>query len=132
MPEIDSSNFIEEIKYNKDGYFVKNKGFLFKKSKVTVVTPVYNAAPFLRKTIDSVINQSIQFENIEFILVDDKSTDSSREILWEYAKKHKNIIAVFLQDNTGSPSRPRNLGIELAKSKYITMGNSIRGKILSY
>lgn len=109
-----------DIKYNKDGYFVKNKGFFFKKSKVTVITPVYNAELFLAKTIDSVINQTIQFDNIEYILVDDKSTDSSRDILWEYAKKHKNIIAVFLKDNSGTPATPRNLGIELANSDYIT------------
>lgn len=109
-----------EINYNNEGYYAKNIGASSKKTKVTLVTPVYNAAPFLANTIESVIDQSIQFDNIEYILVDDYSTDSSREILMEYAEKYKNIVIVFLKANSGSPSKPRNLGIELASSKYIT------------
>ncbi|WP_350300877.1 glycosyltransferase family 2 protein [Peribacillus frigoritolerans] len=108
------------ITYNEEGYYIKNKSSIFKKSKVTVVSPVYNAEKFLRKTIDSVINQTIGFKNIEYILVDDGSTDSSREILLEYAEAYKNIIVVFLKNNTGTPAQPRNLGIKLAKSDYIT------------
>ncbi|CAH0299780.1 Putative glycosyltransferase EpsH [Peribacillus sp. Bi96] len=109
------------ITYNEEGYYIKNKSsFIFKKSKITVVSPVYNAENFLRKTIDSVINQSIGFKNIEYILVDDGSTDSSREILLEYADTYKNIMVVFLKNNTGTPAQPRNLGIKLAKSDYIT------------
>ncbi|TWT04969.1 glycosyltransferase family 2 protein [Planomicrobium sp. CPCC 101079] len=110
----------KDVAYNSEGYFVKNKGKSPKKAKVTVVTPVYNAASFLANTIESVINQTLHFDNIEYILVDDRSSDSSREILWDYAKKHKNIVIVFLKENSGSPSKPRNLGIELASSEYIT------------
>ncbi|WP_425454263.1 glycosyltransferase [Peribacillus asahii] len=47
------------------------------------MTPVYNAEKYLRKTIDSVINQTIGFENIEYLLIDDCSTDSSRDILFK-------------------------------------------------
>ncbi|TWT27872.1 glycosyltransferase family 2 protein [Planomicrobium sp. CPCC 101110] len=117
-----SRKFNEEkdVVYNNEGYFVKNKGIFSKKTQVTVVTPVYNAAPFLANTIESVISQSLHFDNIEYILVDDRSSDSSREILWTYAKKYKNIVLVFLKENSGSPSKPRNLGIELASSEYIT------------
>lgn len=88
--------------YNPDGcYVVDNKlENRRKQMKVTVVTPVYNAEKYLRKTIDSVINQSIGLENIEYILVDDCSTDSSRDILLEYSAKYDNIIAVFLECNT--------------------------------
>ncbi|PSL31707.1 glycosyl transferase family 2 [Planomicrobium soli] len=109
----------QQMFYDDKGLFLKNKEALLKTSKVTVVTPVYNAEKFLSKTIDSVINQSLQFENIKFILVDDHSTDSSRSILWDYAERYENIVAVFLKDNTGSPSTPRNIGIELANSDYI-------------
>lgn len=108
------------IKYNKEGYYIKNKNFSLRKPKITVITPVYNAEKYLKKTIDSVINQSFDFDKIEYILVDDGSTDSSREILFEYANKHKNIIIVFLKENTGTPAMPRNLGIKLSRSKYIT------------
>src|SRR4051812_26956088 len=108
--------------YNVDGYYiVDNKlGNKVNKTKVSVVTPVYNAEKYLRKTIDSVINQTIGFENIEYLLVDDCSTDSSRDILLEYSSKYDNIIAVFLECNTGTPGQPRNLGIQLSTSKYIT------------
>jgi glycosyltransferase involved in cell wall biosynthesis len=87
---------------------------------VTVITPVFNAEKYLRKTIDSVVNQSLGMDQIEFILIDDCSTDSSKEILLEYSSKFANIIVVFLKRNTGTPGRPRNIGIELAQSKYIT------------
>jgi glycosyltransferase involved in cell wall biosynthesis len=89
-------------------------------TKVTVVTPVYNAEKYLSKTIESVINQTIGFENIEYILVDDCSTDSSRSILLDYSSRYENIIAVFLKCNTGTPGQPRNLGMQLSTSKYLT------------
>jgi glycosyltransferase involved in cell wall biosynthesis len=110
------------IKYNKEGYYIRNKDAFFKEkqSKVSVITPVYNAERFLRKTVDSVIQQTIGFGNIEYLLIDDGSTDGSRQLLLEYADRYKNIIVVFLKNNTGTPARPRNLGIELARSKYIT------------
>ena len=91
-----------------------------KPTLVTVITPVYNAEKYLRKTIDSVVTQSLGMDQIEFILIDDCSTDSSREILLEYSAKFANIIIVFLKRNTGTPGRPRNIGIELSRSKYIT------------
>ncbi|HDR7312095.1 glycosyltransferase family 2 protein [Bacillus cytotoxicus] len=109
-----------EIVYNEKGYYIKNHHILSQESMITVITPVYNAANNLKKTIDSVINQSIGFENIQYILVDDGSTDSSREILLQYANQYENIIVVFLSENTGTPAAPRNLGIELSTSKYIT------------
>jgi glycosyltransferase involved in cell wall biosynthesis len=111
-----------QFDYNTDGFYVVGNKLESKqnKTKVTVVTPVYNAEKFLRKTIDSVINQTIGFENIEYILVDDCSTDSSRDILLEYSGKYDNIIAVFLKCNTGTPGQPRNLGIQLSTSEYIT------------
>ncbi|WP_052948827.1 glycosyltransferase family 2 protein [Mesobacillus campisalis] len=108
--------------YNEDGYYVVDNKLENRasKSKVSVVTPVYNAEKYLRKTIDSVINQTIGFDHIEYLLVDDCSTDSSRDILLEYSSRYENIIAVFLECNTGTPGQPRNLGIQLSSSEYIT------------
>ncbi|MGN4673017.1 glycosyltransferase family 2 protein [Bacillus cereus group sp. MYBK225-1] len=116
----------EQIKivYNEKGYYIKNSHALSRKNKLTVITPVYNAEKDLKKTIESVINQSIGFENIQYILVDDASTDSSRNLLLEYVNKHKNIIVVYLAENTGTPAVPRNLGIELSTSEYITFLDS--------
>ncbi|MEH7662087.1 glycosyltransferase family 2 protein [Bacillus velezensis] len=101
-------------------YTILNKEALAEEKKVAVVVPVYNAEEYVRKTVDSVILQNIGFQHISLILVDDCSTDDSRNILTEYAELYENITVVFLKDNTGTPAYPRNLGIELANAKYIT------------
>jgi glycosyltransferase involved in cell wall biosynthesis len=90
------------------------------KKKVTVVTAAYNAEKFIGRTIESVINQSLGSDNIEFIIVDDCSTDSTREIVKYYMKENQNISLISLKENTGSPGTPRNVGIELATTDYIT------------
>lgn len=97
---------------------IKNKIFKSKKS-ITVITAVYNASKYIQKCIDSVINQSFSFEQIEFIIVDDCSTDGTKEILEKKARKYSNITAVFLKENTGTAATPRNIGIELATTDRI-------------
>lgn len=90
------------------------------KKSITVITPVYNAEKFIERTINSVINQSIGFENIQYILIDDCSTDQTKKLIQKYAEQYDNICAVFLKENSGTPGTPRNIGIELANSKYIS------------
>ncbi|MCY9198259.1 glycosyltransferase [Bacillus atrophaeus] len=120
------SNFFKLNKKESDQsekkreYTLLNKEALTEEKKVVVVVPVYNAEQYLRKTVDSVILQNIGFQHISLILVDDCSTDESRNILTEYAELYENITVVFLKNNTGTPAFPRNLGIELANAKYIT------------
>ena len=80
--------------------------------KISIITPIFNAEKFLRNTIESIIKQSIGFENIELILIDDKSTDKSGEIIKDYANKYDNIKPIFLEKNSGAASFPRNKGIE--------------------
>ena len=87
--------------------------------KVSVIMPVYNAEEYLGNALDSVINQSMGFENIELILVDDKSTDNSRNIIEEYSNIYYNIKPIFLDENSGCPGIPRNVGIKNASSDYI-------------
>ncbi|HFK1448387.1 TPA: glycosyltransferase family 2 protein [Bacillus nitratireducens] len=70
------------------------------------------------------MNQGIGFENIQYILIDDASTDSSRESLLQYANQYEDIIVVYLAENTEIPAVPRNLGIELSTSEYITFLDS--------
>ena len=53
--------------------------------KVSIIIPVYNAEDTLKNAVDSVVNQTIGFENIELILVDDNSSDGSKEIINDYA-----------------------------------------------
>ena len=66
--------------------------------KVSVIIPVYNAEKNLRNTVQSVINQSIGFENIELIIVDDASTDNSKKIIESLSKEYNNIIPFSLND----------------------------------
>ena len=82
------------------------------KFKFSVVIPVYNAEEYLNETIDSVINQSIGFkDNIELVLVNDGSTDSSLKICQEYQKEYPNNIVIIDQKNAGV-STARNNGIK--------------------
>ena len=87
--------------------------------KVSVIIPVYNSEKFLESTILSVVNQTIGFENIELLLVDDSSTDSSREIINKFSKQYDNIKSIFLDENHGCPGPARNIGIAKATSEYI-------------
>ena len=87
--------------------------------KISVIMPIYNAEKYLKNTLNSVINQTIGFKNIELILVDDKSTDNSRCIIEEYSSKYSNINPIFLEETSGWPSIPRNVGIGNATSDYI-------------
>lgn len=86
--------------------------------KVTVAIPVYNDEPFIERCIASILNQTLDQQFLEIICIDDGSTDQSGSILDRYAKEFSNIH-VEHQENSGSPSGPRNKAIELAKGKYI-------------
>lgn len=83
--------------------------------KISVVIPVYNAECFLKRCVDSVLEQN--YSGLQIILVDDGSTDTSREICNEYKQKYKNIVVVY-QENQGL-SVARNNGIAHATGEYI-------------
>lgn len=87
---------------------------------VSIVVPVYNAERNLEKCIESLINQT--YKNIEIILVDDESTDSSLSICREY-EKSDNRIMVIEQKNAGC-GEARNTGIGLAKGDYVATVDS--------
>ncbi|KZX16011.1 putative teichuronic acid biosynthesis glycosyltransferase TuaG [Methanobrevibacter cuticularis] len=89
------------------------------KFKVSVIIPTFNAEDYLLDTVNSVINQSLGFENIELVIVDDCSTDGTKDIIKMLLSKYENIISVFLKKNTGSPSIPRNVGINTSSSDYV-------------
>lgn len=85
---------------------------------ITVMSPCYNSERTLKRCIESVINQSIGFENIELILYDDASTDHTREIIDWYSEKYNNIIPIFSNLNRG-PGVGKDLGIEKSTGKYV-------------
>jgi len=84
--------------------------------KISVIVPVYNTEKYLRECVESIISQTM-FDQMEIILVDDGSTDSSPGICDEYASKYKNILTVH-QNNAGV-SAARNAGITKATGTYI-------------
>ena len=86
------------------------------KTKVSVIIPVYNIEKYIKRCLDSVLNQT--YSNLEVICVNDGSTDSSLEILKEYEKKDGRIKVVS-KENKGV-SAARNLGIKEATGEYIT------------
>lgn len=83
--------------------------------KVSIIVPVYNVEKYLRKCIDSLINQTLN--DIEIICINDGSTDKSLKILKEYKNKDSRII-LLNQENSGQ-SVARNRGIEIAKGEYL-------------
>ena len=88
--------------------------------KVSVIIPVYNVEKYLRQNLDSVANQTLK--DIEVICVDDGSTDSSFEIVKEYAEKDPRFIAVS-QENGGAGAA-RNNGLRRARGKYLSFLDS--------
>lgn len=83
--------------------------------KVSVIIPVYNVEEYLRQCLDSVINQTLK--EIEIICVDDGSTDSSLEILKEYAAKDHRITVITQQNNGAAIAR--NIGLYNINANYI-------------
>ena len=90
------------------------------RTDISVVIPSYNHARFIVDAIESVINQS--YRHWELILVDDGSTDSTREILDQRYRDHQQIRLVY-QANHGA-HHALNQGIALAKGRYISILNS--------
>ena len=87
--------------------------------KISVIIPVYNVENTISKAFDSIYNQSIDFQDIEVIFVDDCSTDNSLNIIQDYASKYDNVRALSLEENSGYAGKPRNIGIKNASSDYV-------------
>lgn len=86
---------------------------------VSVVVPVYNALPDLRLCLASALGQDLGAKRYEVLAVDDGSTDGSGEVLDEYAERHPGLLRVIHQENSGWPGRPRNVGIEASRGRYV-------------
>jgi CDP-glycerol glycerophosphotransferase len=86
---------------------------------VSIVIPVRNAMPYLLKGLDSVLAQTIGVDRLEVIAIDDGSTDESGEVLDAFAAAHPGLVQVHHQEASGTPSVPRNRGLELARGEYV-------------
>jgi len=90
--------------------------------KVSIIIPNYNHASFLQQRLDSVFNQT--FQDFEVILLDDASTDTSRGILNSY-KNHPKVSHIIINNNnSGSPFKQWQKGVDLANGAYIWIAES--------
>jgi glycosyltransferase involved in cell wall biosynthesis/GT2 family glycosyltransferase len=89
---------------------------------VSVVVPSYNCGPYLKQRLDSIAAQS--FRDVEVLLLDDASTDNSREILTEFADKHVEAKVFFAEKNGGSVFKAWERGIEQATGDLIWLAEA--------
>lgn len=80
--------------------------------KYSIIIPVYNAAPYLARCLNSVLNQ--QFDDYEVIIINDGSTDNSKEII----KKYVNKKLIYYEKENGGVSDARNFGIKKVSGKF--------------
>ena len=83
--------------------------------KVSIIIPVYNKQKYLKKSIQSILEQT--YDNFELIIVNDGSTDNSSEICHNFQKKDKRVRVIDIENN--GVSNARNVGISNANGEYI-------------
>ena len=83
---------------------------------ISVIVPIYNVEPYLRKCVDSILNQT--YQNLEVILVDDGSPDNCGAICDEYAEKDERVRVIHKEN--GGLSSVRNLALGSAHGDYVT------------
>ncbi|MGK5729553.1 glycosyltransferase family 2 protein [Streptomyces sp. URMC 124] len=86
---------------------------------VTVIIAAYNAMPYVTGSVGSVLEQTLGFDRIELIVVDDGSTDGTVAELDRLAERAGPGMRVVRQANSGGPAGPRNLGLEQATGRYV-------------
>lgn len=83
---------------------------------ISVVMPAFNAERYVGDAIESILNQT--YENFEFVIIEDDSTDSTFDIIKSFKKKDSRIILIKNEENLGV-TKSLNKGIKLSKGKYI-------------
>ena len=89
---------------------------------ISVIIPIYNVEEYIEDAIKSIISQSIGFDNIELILINDGSPANEKRICEKYANKYKNIR--YIEQKNQGVSVARNNGINIAKGKYLNFLDS--------
>ncbi|MFD2922547.1 bifunctional glycosyltransferase/CDP-glycerol:glycerophosphate glycerophosphotransferase [Halobacillus naozhouensis] len=90
----------------------------------SIIIPVYNVEDYIGETIQSVIDQTLDFEtHVQIILVNDGSPDNSEEVCLRYSEQYPNNVYYVKKDN-GGVSSARNKGIEFVKGKYVNFLDS--------
>lgn len=92
--------------------------------KITLTIPVYNAEKYLESLLESIRNQTMDASEYEVIMVDDKSTDHSTEIMDRYAEEYNNFHSIKLETNHRIAGTARNEGMKRAKGKYLMFADA--------
>lgn len=88
------------------------------KKKISVIVPVYNGQKYISRCIDSILDQKgFSVNDLDIILINDGSKDSSIDVLREYESKYPDIVRVIDQENKGV-AKTRNIGIDVSVGKY--------------
>ncbi|MES9684672.1 glycosyltransferase family 2 protein [Gottfriedia acidiceleris] len=95
---------------------------------VSVIVPIFNAEKYLSRCIDSILQQS--YKSFEVILINDGSTDKSKEICLDYSHKDERIK--FIQIENHGPGYARNMGLKIARGEYIQFTDSDDSLPLNY
>ncbi len=85
--------------------------------KVSIIIPTYNSSLFIKRTIESVIDQT--FKDWELLIADDCSTDETFKIVEEIAKENNKIKIFKTPKNSGGPALSKNIAMEKAQGEYI-------------
>ena len=87
-------------------------------AKISIIIPVYNSEKYIRRCLNSILNQI--FQDFEIILIDDNSKDNSLKIVSEIEKTHKDKIKILKNAKNVGAGASRNKGLKIASGKYIT------------
>lgn len=87
---------------------------------ISIIVPIYKVEPYLRRCLDSIVNQT--YTNLEIILIDDGSPDGCPQICDEYAARDDRIVVIHKEN--GGLSDARNAGLDICKGEYISFVDS--------
>lgn len=90
--------------------------------KVSIIVPVYNVENYVGKCLQSLVNQTL--EGIEIIVVNDGSTDNSKELIKKFMKENISSNIIYVEKENGGLSDARNYGMKYAKGEYIAFLDS--------
>lgn len=86
-------------------------------TKISIIIPAYNGEEYIKRAIESVLNQT--YEDFEIIIVDDFSRDNTVSIVKKLQKDDSRIKLICLDKNSGGPALPKNKGFEISQGEFI-------------
>lgn len=111
----------QRSKENEASTPVSTDGYVGEEGLVSVIMPTWNSSKFVGESIESVLAQT--YSNIELIITDDASTDSTPDVLREYAQRDPRV-RIILNTTNGGAGRSRNCSIQAARGQYIAFCDS--------